>query len=147
LRSAIRELLGRLGMGVPQGKLGACLFDATGADGLTQLRKMFYRHPEPWHWARHAPAVLDCDDAAVARITRQAAQKLADLAVEVAARLSAPDGAPVVLAGGLMAHRRLRDATVTALAVSLPASPVTALADPPVAGAVRLAAAAAGDQP
>jgi N-acetylglucosamine kinase-like BadF-type ATPase len=147
VRSAIRELLGRLGTAVAPGQLGACLFDAAGAGDLTQLRKAFYRQPQPWHWAQHAPAVLDCDDAAVARITRQAARELAGLAVAVAARLSAPDEAPVVLAGGLMGHQRLRDATVTALAGALPASPVLTLADPPVAGAVRLAAAAAGDQP
>jgi hypothetical protein len=53
----------------------------------------------------------------------------------------------VVLAGGLMAHPRLRAATVAAIAAVLPASAVQSLTDPPVAGAVRLAAAAAGDQP
>jgi hypothetical protein len=53
----------------------------------------------------------------------------------------------VVLAGGLMGHRGLLAATITALAEALPASAVQALADPPVAGAVRLAAAATRDQP
>ena len=146
VRSAIRELLARLGSETPPGPLGACLLTAAEARDLTQLRGMFYRRPEPWHWARHAPAVLDCADAAVARITGQAGQELARLAVEVAAGLAAPDGVPVVLAGGLIGHRKLRAAAITALAAALPASPVQVLADPPVAGAVRLAAAAARDQ-
>ncbi len=147
VRSAIRELLARLDGDAPPGPLGACLLDAVGARDLTQLRGMFYRRPEPWHWARHASAVLDCADAAAARITGQAARELALLAVEVANGLAAPDSVPVVLAGGLMGHQGLLAATTSALAGALPTSPVQALADPPVAGAVRLAAAAARDQP
>ncbi len=143
VRSAIRELLGRAGSDVPPGPLSACLLEAAGACDLTQLRSAFYRHPEPWHWARYAPAVLDCGDAASARITRQAAQELAGLVVNVATRLRGADGIPVILAGGLMAHQQLRTATVAAVSAALPASTVEALADPPVAGAVRLAAAAA----
>jgi N-acetylglucosamine kinase-like BadF-type ATPase len=147
VRAAIRELLARLGTDAPLGPLGGCLLDAAGASDLTQLRGAFYRQPQPWHWARHAPAVLDCTDPAAADITRQAAQELARLAVGAAARLAAPAGVQVVLAGGLMGHQRLFAATVTALAAVLPASSVQTLTDPPVAGAVRLAAAAASDQP
>jgi glucosamine kinase len=147
VRSAIRELLARLGSDAPSGPLGGCLLEAAGARDLTQLRGMFFRQPEPWHWARHAPAVLECADPAAARITGQAARELACLAVEVANRLAAPDDVPVVLAGGLMGHQRLLTATITALAAALPASPVQPLADPPVAGAVQLAMAAARDQP
>jgi glucosamine kinase len=147
VRSAIRELLTRVGSGVPSGPLGACLLDAAGASDVMQLRGMFYRQPHPWYWAGHAPAVLDCSDAWAARITKQAAQELAGLAAEVAARLAASDGVPVVLAGGLMGHQRLLAATATAVVAALPGSSVQALADPPVAGAVRLAAAAARDQP
>jgi glucosamine kinase len=147
VRCAIRELLGRLGRNAAPGPLAVALLEAAGARDLTQLRSSFYQQPQPWHWARHAPAVLDSGDGAAARITRQAARELAGLAAQVAARLAAPVGIPVVLAGGLMAHHRLLAATVTAVAAALPASPVQALADPPVAGAVRLAATAAGDQP
>jgi N-acetylglucosamine kinase-like BadF-type ATPase len=143
VRSAIRELLGRAASDLPPGPLSACLLEAAGARNLTQLRTAFYRHPEPWHWARHAPAVLDCGDDASAGIAWQAAQELAGLVGNVAVRLGDPDRVPVVLAGGLMAHQQLRAATVAAVAAALPASPVQALADPPVAGAVRLAAAAA----
>jgi hypothetical protein len=54
---------------------------------------------------------------------------------------------PVVIGGGLTEHQRLQAAALAAVAAALPASPVQALAEPPVAGAVRLAAAAARDQP
>jgi glucosamine kinase len=147
VRTAIRELLSRLDQGVPPGALGASLLEAAGAADLTQLRAAFYRQPEPRNWARHAPAVLDCRDPAAADITGQAALALADLAGQAARRLAAPDGIPVVLAGGLMEHKNLLAATVAAVEAALPASPVHALADPPVAGAVRLAMAAARDQP
>jgi glucosamine kinase len=147
VRTAIRELLSRLDQGVPPGALGASLLEAAGAADLTQLRAAFYRQPEPRNWARHAPAVLDCRDPAAADITGQAALALADLAGQAARRLAAPDGIPVVLAGGLMEHKNLLAATVAAVEAALPASPVQALADPPVAGAVRLAMAAARDQP
>jgi glucosamine kinase len=147
VRTAIRELLSRLDQGVPPGALGASLLEAAGAADLTQLRAAFYRQPEPRNWARHAPAVLDCRDPAAADITGQAARALADLAGHAARRLAAPDGIPVVLAGGLMEHKNLLAATVAAVEAALPASPVQALADPPVAGAVRLAMAAARDQP
>jgi glucosamine kinase len=147
VRTAIRELLARLDKGRPSGSLGACLLDVAGARDLTELRGAFYRQPEPWNWARYAPAVLDCPDPAAADITRQAARALADLATEVGRRLAAPDGIPVVLAGGLMEHKGLLAATGAAVEAALPASPVQTLADPPVAGAVRLAMAAACDQP
>jgi glucosamine kinase len=45
VRSAIRELLARLGSDAPPGPLGACLLNAAGARDLTQLRGMFYRQP------------------------------------------------------------------------------------------------------
>jgi glucosamine kinase len=147
VRAAIRELLARLDQGQPSGALGACLLGAAGAADLTQLRAAFFRQPQPRNWASHAPAVLDCPDPAAADITRQAAEALADLATKVGQRLAAPDGIPVVLAGGLMGHMGLLAATVAAVEAVLPASPVRALADPPVAGAVRLAMAAARDQP
>jgi glucosamine kinase len=58
VRAATRELLARLGNGEPSGPLGACLLDAAEASDVTELRSRFYRQPEPWHWARHAPAVV-----------------------------------------------------------------------------------------
>jgi hypothetical protein len=46
-----------------------------------------------------------------------------------------------------MENEWLRAATVEALSAVLPASPVRLLREPPVAGAVRLAEAAAARQP
>ena len=143
VRTAFRELLSRLDQGRATGALGACLLDASGAEDLTQLRAAFYRQPEPRNWARYAPAILDCADPAAAHITGKAALALAGLATEVWRRLAAPDGIPVVLAGGLTEHGGLLAATVAATQAALPVSPIRALADPPVVGAVRLAMAAA----
>jgi uncharacterized protein related to proFAR isomerase len=125
------------------GDLGGCVLGAVGAPDLDTLRSEFYGRPEPANWARHAPAVLDCSDSEVGRIVRQAAGELAGLAAEVARQLVSADDAPVVLAGGLMAHERLRAATVEAISAVRPGASVHLLQEPPVAGAVRLAEAAA----
>ena len=142
VRAAIRALHGRRTSGLPLGDLGARLLGAAGAPDLDALRAEFYRRPEPGNWARYAPAVLDCSDPQVAGLVRQAASDLAGLAAQVAGQLEAAD-APVALAGGLMANERLSAATVAAISAALPASPVRLLREPPVAGAVRLAEAAA----
>jgi len=142
VRAAIRALLGRRTNGLPAGDLGACLLGAASAPDLDALRADFYRRPQPGNWARYAPAVLDCSDPEAARLARQAASDLAGLAAQVAGQLGAA-GAPVALAGGLMANERLSAAAVAAINAALPASPVRILHEPPVAGAVRLAAAAA----
>ena len=142
VRAAIRALHGRRTSGLLLGDLGARLLGAAGAPDLDALRAEFYRRPEPGNWARYAPAVLDCSDPQVAGLVRQAASDLAALAAQVARQLEAAD-APVALAGGLMANERLSAATVAAISAALPASPVRLLREPPVAGAVRLAEAAA----
>jgi glucosamine kinase len=142
VRSAIRTLLARRADGQPAGPLGACLLGAAGAADLDELRRDFYRHPEPRRWARHAPAVLDCDDPEAGRLTQAAAQSLAEIAASVAGRLTGAEGLPVVVAGGLMAHQALLAASTAHIDAVLPGSRVECLSDAPVAGAVRLAAAA-----
>jgi glucosamine kinase len=142
VREAIRALLGRRTAGRDPGDLGTCLLAAAGAADLDALHGAFYRTPEPGNWARHAPAVLACPDPEVSGLVRDAAAALAGLAAQTAAQLGAA-GTPVVLAGGLMTDERLSAATVAAIAAALPASPVRLLREPPVAGAVRLAEAAA----
>jgi len=146
VRAAIRALLARRAGGLPPGELGTCLLGAAGAADLDALRGEFYRIPEPGNWARHAPAILACSDSEVAGLVRMAADALAGLAAQVAGRLEAV-GAPVVLAGGLMTNDRLSAATAAAVGAALPASPVRVLREPPVAGAVRLAEAAAASRP
>jgi len=110
---------------------------------IDELQRMFYDFPHPRRWARHAPAVLDADDPAARSIAVEAAQALAGLADSAMRRLAAPAGLPVVLGGGLMGHPRLREAAIIAVRGVLPGHEVRALTDPPVAGAVRLAGAAA----
>jgi glucosamine kinase len=146
VRSAIRALLRRRELGLPPGDLGASLLRAADAADLDALRAAFYREPSPGNWARHAPAILDCADPETDQILSRAAAELADLAAQVATALGAPDDVPVVLAGGLMAHERLQAAIVAAVKAVLTASSATVLREPPVAGAVRLAAAAVSGQ-
>jgi glucosamine kinase len=146
-RAAVRALLDRRDRGVPLGALGETLLAAAGASHIDELQRMFYDFPHPRRWARHAPLVLEADDPAARSIAVEAAQALAGLAASAMRRLAGPDESPialpVVLGGGLMGHPRLREAAVIAVRGALPGSAVRALTDPPVAGAVRLAGAAA----
>jgi glucosamine kinase len=143
-RAAVRAALDRRDRGVPLGELGDRLLAAAGVSDIDALQRLFYDQPYPRRWARHAPVVLDSDDPATPLITAEAAQALAGLASAAAERLGAPAGLPVVLAGGLMAHPGLHAAVARAIGEALPGSDVRVLTEPPVAGAVRLAGAAAG---
>ena len=142
-RAAVRALLDRRDRGVPLGVLGDRLLAAAGADNIDALQRLFYDQPYPRRWARHAPVVLDSGDPAAALIAADAAQAVAALAATTVQRLGVPDGPPVVLAGGLMGHPVLRVAAERAVGAALPGSDVRTLTEPPVAGAVRLAGAAA----
>jgi glucosamine kinase len=143
VRAALRALLDRRDRGLPAGDLGERLLAATGAGDVGGLHERFYAEPHPRHWAGFAPLVLDSADPLAAEIAADAAGALAGLAVSAAERLGAPRWLPVVLAGGLLRHAGL-GATVRALIhQARPGSDIRALARQPVAGAVRLAQAAA----
>jgi glucosamine kinase len=145
VRAALRALLDRRDRGLPAGELGERLLAATGAGQVGALLDLFYRQPHPRHWAGYAPQVLSSADPAAARITAEAADALAGLAVSAARRLTAPPGLPVVLAGGLFGHAGLESAVRASIENARPGSDIRTLSRPPVAGAVRLALAAAGD--
>jgi glucosamine kinase len=146
VRASIRVLLGRRDRGEPAGRLGDRLLAATGQPSLPALLAAFYRGRAPGNWASHATAVLDCDDTAAEQIRNDAAMALARLATDVAGQLAAPAGLPVVLAGGLLAHPALQAAVLETVARALPGSRPEPLVQPPVAGAVQLAAAAAASR-
>ena len=147
VRAAVRTLLERRDRAEPAGALAASLLAATGEADLDALHAAFLQRPQPRHWARYAPAVINSGDPAAALLTTQAAAALAGIGGQVADRLGAPAGLPVVLAGGLMSDPRLREATAAAMVSAVPGCTVQPLAEPPVAGAVRLAAAAATARP
>ena len=142
VRRAVRTLLTRRAQGLPAGELGRSVLAAAGAADLDELRAAFHRQPAPRQWARLAPVVLDCADPEGGRLMAATAAALAGLAGQLADRLGAAGAVPVVLAGGLMRHDRLRAAAVAAVTAALPGAPVRTLDVPPVAGAVRLALAA-----
>lgn len=143
VRAALRVLLDRRDRGLPPGDLGAGLLAATGTGEIGELQESVYADPNPRHWARHAPLVLDSPDLAAAAIRADAALALAALAETTAAMLGAPHTLPVVLAGGLASHQGLMSAASHTLGGTPGFTDVRTLAAPPVAGAVELAARAA----
>ena len=143
VRAAVRALLDRRDRGVPAGELGDRLLAATGAAQVGGLLELFYRQPHPRHWAGYAPLVLGSADPAATRITAEAAAALAGLAVSAADRLDAPPGLPVVLAGGMFGHAGRQAGVRDLIGKARPGGTVRTLDRPPVAGAVRLALAAA----
>jgi glucosamine kinase len=145
VRAALRVLLDRRDHGVPPGDLGERLLSAAGAPDVSALHERFYAQPQPRHWAGYAPLVLDSADPRAAEITADAAGALAGLAMSAAERLGAPSWLPVVLAGGLLRHAGLACTVSALITEARPGSDVRTLAQQPVAGAVRLAQAAAGE--
>jgi len=144
VREAIRELLRRRDRGVARGDLGSELLAATGASDLAALHRQYYEQPHmPVDWARHAKVVLDSEDPAASDICARAAAAAGALGTDAARQLAAPQGLPVVLAGGLFRNQLFRQAASLALARALPTAEVRILSDAPVAGAVRLAELAA----
>jgi len=144
VREAIRELLRRQDRAVPRGDLASQLLTATGASDLAALHRQYYEQPHmPVAWARHAEVVLDSKDPAASDIRAVAARAAGTLATDAARQLAAPEGLPVVLAGGLFRNQLFRHAVSIAVAQTLPTADVRVLPDAPVAGALRLAELAA----
>jgi N-acetylglucosamine kinase-like BadF-type ATPase len=145
VREAVRRVLRRDDAGEDPGPLGAALLAAAGCREPVGLIDRFHAEPAPGGWAAHVPEVLAAPDPAVEEIVRAAGEHLAGWAVEVLERLGAPPATPAVLAGGVLTGSdAVAGAVRAALAHRRPEAPVRVLDRPPVAGAVRLAARAAG---
>jgi glucosamine kinase len=146
VREAVRLLLSRRERGCSLGDLADQLLAATGSADLAALQRTYYAQPHlPREWARYARTVLESADPAAAEIASRGAAAVAALAA-TAGELAAPRPRrlPVVLAGGLMSNARYRQAVERAVSAILPSAEVRVLDDEPVAGAIRLAALAAG---
>jgi N-acetylglucosamine kinase-like BadF-type ATPase len=133
---SLRVLLDRRDRGEPLGPLKAAL---AGEGGLDELLAGFYADPRPRRWAALAPALLACGDPGVQELVRSGAGAVARDAGAVAGRLALGRGAPIVLAGGLVADERVRERLRCALADALPGSCVEVLTAAPVEGALVLA--------
>lgn len=144
VRRALQAVLGRRDRGVDLGALAADLAHAAGADDAREVWRRAYADPRPGAWARLAPAVLASADPAVEAILAEGGSALARLAEVVLDRLGGPDDLPIVLAGGVLEHPRARAAASAALARAWPDRPLVFPAEPPVAGAARLARLALG---
>jgi glucosamine kinase len=144
VREALRVLLERRDQSRPLGALADRLLPATGCDDLPSLHRKYFEQPHlPGDWARYAGLVLDSADPAAAAIAGRGADAVAAMASAAVSALGAPSGFPVVLAGGLLGNAAYRRAAGNAVARVLPGAAVSVLAQPPVAGAVRLAGMAA----
>ena len=145
VREAVRVLLSRRDRGQPLGDLGVRLLTATEAGDLAELQRSYYQQPHlPRQWAAPARLVIGSTDPAAGDIVTRAAEALAALAVTTVERLAGPATLPVVLAGGLSGSEAFADAVGRAMTAALPSAEFRVLAQPPVAGAVRLARQAAG---
>jgi len=144
VREAVRELAGRNDAHVPLGPLGEAVLDAARCADVTALVQAWHDQPAPLVWAGLAPTVLACGDPFGDAVIRNAADALAMSVASVHARLGAPEGFAVVLAGGLLTSQRSLAAMVRSAVEALVSGAKVSLAtEPPVAGAVALALAAA----
>jgi N-acetylglucosamine kinase-like BadF-type ATPase len=137
-REAAREVMRRAEAGEPPGPLGEALLAAARVRSATELIGRLHSFHEPGRWAALAHVVFDAAaaDAGSEVLIERAADGLADLAGRVRSALSIKG--PVVLAGGLLLNQpRLESAVRRRLGRA-----TQRLEEPPVAGAVRLAAEA-----
>lgn len=143
-REALRELSRRSDAHAPLGPLGTAVLAASGCHDMPSLVQRWYDLSAPATWAAIAPDILDCPDPFSPDLLGRAAQALGQIIHECHERLGGPTSLPVVLAGGLLTgHDALAEATRAAVSLRLPQAPVILADLPPVAGAVRLAEAAA----
>jgi glucosamine kinase len=140
VREAAREVLRRADAGISLGPLGDGLLAETGVGGAVELTGRLHRLREPRRWASLAGVVFAAAgaDPAAAGLVTQAGLSLAALVEVVRGRLEGEHA--VVLAGGLLLNQPLLEAAVRERLTG----PVVRLEEPPVAGAVRMAAAIAG---
>ena len=133
-REAARLLMQRTEQGAERGALGDALLAACRVDDPQQLLGVLHAMHEPMQWAALAQVVFDsaANDVGARDIIHRAAEELTRLVLPLRDLV---DG-PVVLAGGLLLHQPLLEAELHS---KLPVAAVR-LEEPPVEGAVRLAA-------
>jgi N-acetylglucosamine kinase-like BadF-type ATPase len=135
-REAAREVMRRADAGLPLGELGGALLKFCGAGDATQMTANLHAMREPMQWASAAAVVFETaeSDRGAMEIVVRAASALAALVRDIQGSLGI-DG-PIVLAGGLLLNQpRLETAVREQIS-----SPCERLEEPPVEGAVRLAA-------
>jgi N-acetylglucosamine kinase-like BadF-type ATPase len=139
-RQAAREVMRRADSGEPAGALGEALFLATGTSDGRDLTSRLHGMHEPMQWAALASTVFATagDDRGSSDIVRRAAHELASLVWDVQADLNQGNHSlpgQIVLAGGLLLHQPALEAAVRG-----ELGECVRLEEPPVEGAVRLAA-------
>jgi len=134
VREAARELMLRRESNQRLGALGDRMLAATQSREILELTGKLHAMREPGRWAALASAVFDAADTdeGAARVLERAADALAVLVDRVRERLEVQG--PVVLAGGLLLNQPRLELLVKARVGN-----AVSLAEPPVAGAVRIA--------
>ncbi|GAB15854.1 hypothetical protein ARGLB_093_00070 [Arthrobacter globiformis NBRC 12137] len=148
--SGVRNALRESDDGLAAGPLTVHLLAQTGVTEPGDLLDLFYRRPERRYWAGLAGTVFDlaASDAASAAIAEDAAQHLAVLALTVNRRLGTiPEGAPVLLAGGMLVNQPSLAGRVRELLAVSGLTDVRVLDRAPAWGAVELASQLAGAPP
>jgi N-acetylglucosamine kinase-like BadF-type ATPase len=148
VREAVRRALAAQDQGRGDEILTACLVRAAGVGSLGDLSmSMMLAHGGSW--ARHCPAVFEAADRGsplAAEVIDDGGAALAELVATVRRRGAL--GRQVVAGGGVIVHQpRLAAALATALDARQPGVSLQVLADPPVLGAVALAARASSRPP
>jgi len=134
VREGARELMLRRESDKPPGALAVAMLAATRSRETLELTGKLHAMREPGRWAALASAVFEAaaSDEGAARVIERAADALVALVDRVRKQLGV-DG-PVVLAGGLLLNQPRLEELVKARV-----GDAVSLADPPVAGAVRIA--------
>jgi glucosamine kinase len=142
-RDAARAVAEAYDRGDPEDPLVAILCDALEIDHLRELPRVLDTFVSPPAWAHLTPGVfsqaLEQDSALIVGVIEQQARGLATLVSCVRDRGAATD--TVVAGGGVVVNAGwFEDALRRALADTSPASSLVVLGDPPVIGALNLAA-------
>ena len=134
VREGARELMLRRESDKPPGALAEAMLAATRSRETLELTGKLHAMREPGRWAALARAVFEAaaSDEGAAGVIERAADALVALVDRVRKQLGV-DG-PVVLAGGLLLNQPRLEELVKARV-----GDAVSLADPPVAGAVRIA--------
>ena len=145
VREALREVARRQESHAPVGALGVALMDATGEGDLATVMHRFYESAQPDKWARHAEL---CSRRPTPRATRSVRPPPAHW--QRSPSLSSSDSrlprrSRSSLRGGLLVgSHSLASLTRSRDRDRRSGDPVLTASEPPVAGAVHLALAAAG---
>ncbi|GAA0488432.1 N-acetylglucosamine kinase [Microbacterium aurantiacum] len=140
-REAVKRVLRRHDEGLPPEMLGRAMMAEFVAEDVHDLSDAFTRGASIHRWAAAAPLVFEAADAGsqeACRVIEREAHRVAELVAHVVRR--GARGLDVIATGGVIVNQpRIEHSLATHLHRLLPTHRLHVLAEPPVAGAIRLA--------